>query len=72
MSIESTVASPPRVKRPGRRMDAPIPASSPAAMPQPGVIKPLSLRRNFSWTLAGNLVNAACQWGVIVVLAKLG
>jgi O-antigen/teichoic acid export membrane protein len=33
---------------------------------------PLSLRRNFSWTLLGNLVYAACQWGVIVVLAHLG
>ena len=31
----------------------------------------LSLRRNFSWTLAGNLVYAACQWGVLIVLAKL-
>ncbi|MBN1910112.1 MAG: hypothetical protein JW818_10260 [Pirellulales bacterium] len=33
---------------------------------------PLSLRRNISWTFAGNMVNAGCQWGVIVVLAKLG
>lgn len=32
----------------------------------------LSLRRNFSWTLAGHLVYAACQWGMLVVLAKLG
>ncbi len=30
-----------------------------------------SLRRNFSWTLAGNLVYTACQWGMLVVLAKL-
>ncbi|BAZ27955.1 polysaccharide biosynthesis protein [Cylindrospermum sp. NIES-4074] len=35
-------------------------------------IKPLTLRRNFSWTFAGNLVYAACQWGMLVVLAKLG
>ena len=35
------------------------------------VIKPLSLRRNFSWTLFGNVVNAACQWGMLVALAKL-
>ncbi|MBZ5639456.1 MAG: oligosaccharide flippase family protein [Acidobacteriia bacterium] len=34
-------------------------------------IRPLSLRRNFSWTLAGNLVYAGCQWGMLVVLAKL-
>ena len=32
----------------------------------------LSLRANFSWTLAGNLVYAGCQWGMLVVLAKLG
>ena len=35
-------------------------------------IKPLSLRRNFSWTFAGNLVYAASQWGMLVLLAKLG
>ena len=34
--------------------------------------KPLTLRRNFSWTFAGNAVYAACQWGMLVVLAKLG
>jgi len=32
----------------------------------------LSLRANFSWTFAGNMVYAACQWGMLVVLAKLG
>ena len=32
----------------------------------------LSLRSNFAWILSGNLVFAACQWGAIVVLAKLG
>jgi O-antigen/teichoic acid export membrane protein len=35
-------------------------------------VKPLSLRRNFSWTFIGNAVYAACQWGMLVVLAKLG
>lgn len=34
--------------------------------------KPLTLRRNFSWTFAGNLVYAASQWGMLVLLAKLG
>ncbi|MBW4592661.1 MAG: oligosaccharide flippase family protein [Brasilonema angustatum HA4187-MV1] len=34
--------------------------------------QPLSLRRNFSWTFVGNLVYAGCQWGMLVVLAKLG
>jgi O-antigen/teichoic acid export membrane protein len=32
----------------------------------------LSLRQNFSWTLFGNLAYTACQWGVVIVLAKLG
>jgi len=31
-----------------------------------------SLRRNFSWTLAGNLAYAGCQWAVVVAIAKLG
>jgi O-antigen/teichoic acid export membrane protein len=35
-------------------------------------LKPLTLRRNFSWTFAGNVVYAASQWGMLVVLAKLG
>ncbi|MFT3697384.1 MAG: oligosaccharide flippase family protein [Kofleriaceae bacterium] len=33
---------------------------------------PGSLRSNFSWTLAGNLVYAACQWLLVVMIAKLG
>lgn len=32
----------------------------------------LSLRQNFSWTFAGNAVYSASQWGLLVVLAKLG
>lgn len=32
----------------------------------------LSLAANFSWTLAGNLVSALCQWGMLVALARLG
>ena len=35
-------------------------------------MEPLSLRVNFSWTLIGNVVYAGCQWGMLVVLAKLG
>ncbi|MCX8053045.1 MAG: oligosaccharide flippase family protein [Armatimonadetes bacterium] len=31
-----------------------------------------SMRRNLSWTLFGNLVYTAFQWGILVVLAKLG
>lgn len=34
--------------------------------------QPLTLRRNFSWTFTGNLVLAACQWAMVVVLAKIG
>ncbi|MGD0041300.1 MAG: oligosaccharide flippase family protein [Isosphaeraceae bacterium] len=34
--------------------------------------RPLSLRSNFSWTLAGNVVYAGCQWGMLMILAKLG
>ena len=34
--------------------------------------QPLTLRRNFSWTFLGNVVYAGCQWGMLVVLAKLG
>src|SRR5208282_5174062 len=32
----------------------------------------LSLRSNFSWTFAGNVVYAGCQWGMLMILAKLG
>lgn len=34
--------------------------------------KALTLRQNFSWTFVGNGVYAASQWGILVVLAKLG
>ncbi len=34
--------------------------------------KPLTLRRNFSWTFVGNIVYAGCQWGMLMILAKLG
>lgn len=32
----------------------------------------LSLRVNFAWSLLGNVVYAASQWGILVVLAKVG
>jgi O-antigen/teichoic acid export membrane protein len=38
-------------------------------MPPP---KALTLRQNFSWTFVGNIVYAASQWGILVILAKLG
>ena len=31
-----------------------------------------TLRSNFAWTLAGNLLYAGCQWGMLSALAKLG
>ena len=31
-----------------------------------------SLRWNFSWTFVGNVVYSACQWAMLVVLAKIG
>ena len=34
--------------------------------------KPLSLRKNFSWTFAGNLVNTVSLWGIIAVATRLG
>lgn len=34
-------------------------------------LAPLSLRANFGWTFAGNLVYALSQWAIVVVLAKL-
>mgnify|MGYP000645735256 CR=1 FL=1 len=32
----------------------------------------LSLRRNVSWTLVGNLIYTSCNGGMLVILAKLG
>jgi O-antigen/teichoic acid export membrane protein len=31
----------------------------------------IPLRHQFSWTLAGNLTYAACQWGVLIFMTKL-
>ena len=42
-------------------------AASLAETPLPA----LSLKQNFSWTFVGNGVYQACQWGMLVVLAKL-
>ena len=35
-------------------------------------LQPLSLRVNFSWTLAGNVFYAASQWAIVATIAKLG
>ena len=42
----------------------PSPSAPPIAIP--------TLRANFAWTLAGNVLYGACQWGMLSVLAKLG
>jgi O-antigen/teichoic acid export membrane protein len=34
-------------------------------------LRRLSLRANFSWTFAGNLIFVLCQWGMLSVLARL-
>ena len=31
-----------------------------------------SLRTDFSWVLSGNVIYSACQWGIVILLAKLG
>ena len=41
------------------------------AMSNISVNKPLSLTTNFSWTLVGTALYSLCQWGILVVLAKL-
>jgi hypothetical protein len=38
----------------------------------PDLTKGLSLGQNFAWALAGNIIYALCQWGIIVVVARLG
>jgi O-antigen/teichoic acid export membrane protein len=40
-------------------------------MSNTGINNPLSLTQNFSWTLTGTGVYAFCQWGMLIVLAKL-
>jgi O-antigen/teichoic acid export membrane protein len=47
--------------------------SASSAFPIAGsAVRPLSLRSNFAWAVAGNAIYAACQWGMIVALAKFG
>lgn len=49
-------------------------STTPAVLPDQPFATPrrVSLRSNFAWTLAGNVVYAGCQWGVLVSLARLG
>jgi len=32
----------------------------------------VALRENLGWTIAGNLLYAGCQWGMLVLIARLG
>jgi O-antigen/teichoic acid export membrane protein len=52
-----------------RAMTDLMPAGSVQALP---ARQALSLRSNFAWAMTGNTVFAACQWGMIVALAKFG
>jgi O-antigen/teichoic acid export membrane protein len=45
--------------------------ASPTTVARP-IVREGSLRWNFSWTFAGNVVYSACQWAMLVLLAKLG
>jgi O-antigen/teichoic acid export membrane protein len=40
--------------------------------PAAGLVGGLSLRANVSWTFASNVFYAACQWAMLLVLARLG
>jgi O-antigen/teichoic acid export membrane protein len=48
-----------------------LPAAATAGKSRFGV-REGSLRWNFSWTFVGNVVYSACQWGILVLLAKIG
>jgi O-antigen/teichoic acid export membrane protein len=41
-------------------------------MPLTGLRTAKRLRDDFAWVLVGNVVYSACQWGIVVALAKLG
>lgn len=56
---------PANVTAQGGVMEVTLPSKG--SSPQTG-----SVRRNFSWTMLGNIIYAACQWATLVVLAKLG
>lgn len=55
--------------------DAPPQSAAPATRGAPPGGAPATattpLRANFGWTLAGNVVYAGCQWGMLLIVAKL-
>lgn len=46
-------------------------SAQPPAAP-PTVVHEASVRSNFLWTLAGNVLYAAAQWAILIILAKWG
>ncbi|MGH9862830.1 MAG: lipopolysaccharide biosynthesis protein [Candidatus Acidiferrales bacterium] len=40
--------------------------------PPLGEVQRQPLKRNFAWTVAGNVIYAGCQWAMLVAIAKLG
>ena len=42
------------------------------AAPPSEYAESVTLGKNFVWTLAGNSLYAACQWGILISIAKLG
>ena len=40
--------------------------------PKPSAVASRSIARNVLWSFTGNVLLAACQWAVVVVLARLG
>jgi O-antigen/teichoic acid export membrane protein len=53
-------------------LEAPSPLQPGPSVPAKTAARGASLRWNFSWTFVGNVIYSACQWGMLVVLAKLG
>jgi len=47
-------------------------SAAPVAALSATVVESVPLRKNFAWTLAGNVIYAACQWGILVSISKLG
>jgi O-antigen/teichoic acid export membrane protein len=52
--------------------ESPNVLDAPPATAERKLAKGASLSWNFSWTFFGNGVYAVCQWGMLVLLAKLG
>lgn len=47
-------------------------AAAPSSVTEARTLPPLPLRTNFLWTLAGTAIYGGAQWGMLIVLAKLG